>query len=136
MSLSSAPRDSDIRVALKAWLAATAGPDDYLIEELGLERGQGRVDLNASPSRCRRLPRRSIWGSAGNRRQSVIVRPNILADSASRSAAASLQRTSLSSSNSIPLAPSVDLIAQSAAQQNSIAFGRVLHIDGTSEMLG
>jgi hypothetical protein len=45
MPISSAPRDSDIRVALKAWLAATAGPDDYLIEELGLERGQARLDL-------------------------------------------------------------------------------------------
>ena len=45
MPISSAPRDSDIRIALKAWLAATAGPDDYLIEELGLERGQARLDL-------------------------------------------------------------------------------------------
>jgi hypothetical protein len=39
------PRDAEIRAALKSWLAATAGPDDYLMEELGLERGQARVDL-------------------------------------------------------------------------------------------
>lgn len=45
MLSSSAPRDSDIRAALKTWLAATASPDDYLIEELGLERGRVRLDL-------------------------------------------------------------------------------------------
>lgn len=41
----SPPRDAEIRAALRSWLAATAGPDDYLLEELGLERGQTRLDV-------------------------------------------------------------------------------------------
>ena len=37
--------DLEIRAALKTFLAVQSGPDDYVVEELGLRRGQARLDV-------------------------------------------------------------------------------------------